>query len=44
MIIKCILILIATFITCWIYFWAMMAAVSAFQPVRIEKDKRRGPQ
>lgn len=41
MVIKFILIMFATFLTCMIYFYAALAAVSALQPIRIKKDERR---
>lgn len=42
MVIKFILILVATFLTCMIYFHAALAAVSSLQPIRIKKkDERR---
>lgn len=41
MVIKFILILVATFLTCMIYFHAALAAVSSLQPIRAKKDERR---
>lgn len=41
MVIKFFLIVIATFLTCMIYFYAALAAVSSLQPIRIKKDERR---
>lgn len=43
MILKFMLIMLATFLTCWIYFLSAMAAVSAIT-VRVEKEDRRGPR
>ncbi len=41
MILRFLLIMVATFLTCMIYFYAALAAVSALQPIRIKKDDRR---
>jgi hypothetical protein len=43
MIIKCILLMLATFLTGMIWFHAVLAAYEA-ATVRIKKDQRRGPQ
>jgi hypothetical protein len=40
MILKFMLIMLATFMTCWIYFLAAMAAVAAIT-VKVRDDRRR---
>lgn len=40
MVLKFMLIMLATFLTCWIYFLSAMAAISAIT-VKVRDDRRR---